>query len=737
MRLVREKEVSEPISTVVKFVADAALIRELGERLVGQAHIALAELVKNAYDADATRCIVRVAENEISVIDNGHGMTVREFKDFWMTIGTQHKERGTGKSRNLNRNLTGSKGIGRLAVQFLAHKLEMTTVSESNIDRQLIVTVDWDEVIESPSLIEAEARYQLTPRSETFAEQSRCGTRVVMRGLKQTWDEASTRELGRDLWMLQSPMSNYGSLSTNQTDPDDFIVEIHSVDGSLERTFADQTRAALENYIAIIEGEVSRKGARSEALVSVVFRTGEKYVEKFTVKPLLESAEWKIRVFNLQGHQSNKISVGDARSYFAKYGGVKVYDAGFRLPYYGVTQDWLGIEFDHSHRKNRSELLPDRLQVKRALNDLPTQGRLFGVVNIDTGHETRSATPEQKKSGDILKIQITRDRLVSNEAYAELHRAVRWSLDYYATRQRIRESKRIDITDPSNSSESILRRLRSLAQELIEEYPHDETVNSLLEECNELNVTIRQERAIDQATKGLLGPLAVAGMAALALEHEAARDVRRARSLLRTLRLRAEESDDKEIHNLGRRVANWIERAEQSRQLFAPLLDTDDREEVDVLAASDVVEQVVKNVRPLISNIRILTEIPQDIYLPTATFAEWSSLFQNVLVNASNATLDVKDGHVQCVGGRTGRSSWIRVNDNGIGVELKSAEELFEPFIRRIGISEERRELGLGGSGLGLTIVKMIAKQRGAKVAFTKPIQPWSTTFQISWASMK
>ena len=41
------------------------------------------------------------------------------------------------------------------------------------------------------------------------------------------------------------------------------------------------------------------------------------------------------------------------RAYFERYGGVMVYDAGFRLPYYGAENDWLRLEFDHSHRRSR------------------------------------------------------------------------------------------------------------------------------------------------------------------------------------------------------------------------------------------------------------------------------------------------------------------------------------------------------------------------------------------------
>ena len=43
------------VVTDYKFTVDAELLRELGERLVGRPHIALAELIKNSYDADATK----------------------------------------------------------------------------------------------------------------------------------------------------------------------------------------------------------------------------------------------------------------------------------------------------------------------------------------------------------------------------------------------------------------------------------------------------------------------------------------------------------------------------------------------------------------------------------------------------------------------------------------------------------------------------------------------------------
>ena len=73
------------------------------------------------------------------------------------------------------------------------------------------------------------------------------------------------------------------------------------------------------------------------------------------------------------------------------------------------------------------------------------------------------------------------------------------------------------------------------------------------------------------------------------------------------------------------------------------------------------------------------------------------------------------------------------MSDNGVGVAEDDREEIFKPFVRKGGISDERRELGLGGTGLGLTIVDMIAAQRGAEVSFGDPFEGWSTTFEMTW----
>ena len=125
------------------FTIDAELLRELGERLVGKPHIALAELIKNSYDADATQVTIKFLPHKdcIEIVDNGRGMNFDEFKNFWMRIGTTHKKEK--RSRDLGRFMTGSKGVGRLAVQFLANKLEIRTVPADKNSPGLEAYIDW------------------------------------------------------------------------------------------------------------------------------------------------------------------------------------------------------------------------------------------------------------------------------------------------------------------------------------------------------------------------------------------------------------------------------------------------------------------------------------------------------------------------------------------------------------------------------------------------------------------
>ena len=113
------------------FSVDSALLSELGEKLVETVHLALAELVKNAYDADATEVVIefttdRKKRTQIKITDNGIGMNFNTIENFWMRIATANKV-VQKKSKVFGRPLSGAKGIGRFSCRRLGSNLKIIT----------------------------------------------------------------------------------------------------------------------------------------------------------------------------------------------------------------------------------------------------------------------------------------------------------------------------------------------------------------------------------------------------------------------------------------------------------------------------------------------------------------------------------------------------------------------------------------------------------------------------------
>ena len=711
------------------FTVDAALLRELGERLVGRPHIALAELIKNAYDADATAVEVRVEADRIEVADNGHGMDFNAFKNFWMRVGSPHKER-LRVSQRFHRPLTGSKGIGRLAAQFLAQRLELRTVAAGRPASELIATVDWTRAVRARELTKARAEYRRMKTRDEFPRSRKSGTILVLEGLNQDWSSDAFRDLAREIWWLQPPFRS--KRPTAQS----FEVELTSKIVDAVEEFYEQMTAALDLWQARLvgqldQGRTKKAGPTRRKLSITLERPGghRRTLEQDIADCHLSQVEFEVRVFKLQFRQPQGIKVGDLRKYFNEFGGVHVYDAGFRLPYYGPDTDWLNIEMDHSHRVVRSKLLPEALQESNGLTFLPTNSRLFGVVNVDTAHERNGARKWRRDRTDYLQIQVSRDRLVDNRAYDDLVRVVRTAIDFFANDEARVVAERAAAEPPDTLPEKAAR-IEDVLEEFREEIPTD-VYRQLRKHVAEVARASESEAETLAQRAGLLGALATAGIAALAWEHEAAKQYEVLDHIARRLEQRS--ARPKDFPTIAGEIRDWIEQARATRAMFLPLLDEEAREEAARFKAAALIDQVVDQVGLLIRDVRIKNETDPAIRLPKGRFSEWSSLFQNLFLNASNAMLDAEEKEIWVHSSAPGRNRAIFVEDTGVGVDLSSSEDLFEPFERRIQLSPERRALGVGGTGLGLTIVRMIATSVSARVAFVEPSNGFATAIRVSW----
>ena len=724
------------------FTVDAHLLRELGERLVGKPHIALAELVKNSYDADASEVVISLGPDRIEVSDNGHGMDLTEFKNYWMRIGSQHKTRQR-LSLRLKRPMTGSKGVGRLAVQFLARQLELRTASVHKSASLLRGYVDWRQAVQAGDLTNAKVAYRETNDRESFAGDGSSGTTILLTELNQEWLPDSVRDLAREIWWLQPPFRPNPRVKEDRQKG--FNIVFRSSQGDLAREFDAQIEAIKDIWTARLTGQLvpppAARGPRpgtGTVQLTLEFADRTRVHKEYPVERCrLHHAEFEIRIYKLQYRQPRGIKLKDAQEYMRKYGGVHVYDAGFHLPYYGPDIDWLGIEQDHSHRLSVSQLLPRELQVREGLTHLPTQSRLLGVVHVDTSEEVSIATSNASaREGQYLKIQITRDRLEENGAFENLRDLVRWALDFYAMQQAKRAYEEAETKRPKEPAKKKYRRVEEALRGFRKQIPARVYVE-LRESVKEAVAASESETEAAAAQVALLAPLATAGICALAYQHEVNRQFHLVEAIARELSsIRIPEpAARKRIRGLGDDLNEWLGRARATRSLFSHLADEENREKRARLRARGVLEEVAAQVRLLAPWMTIdLDAVEKDLRLPEGTFAEWSAVFQNVLTNAANAVLDSEEKRLRATSAVGKGRKAIIVEDTGCGVDLKSAASLFKPFERKLEISHERRGLGLGGTGLGLTIVKLAAERLDCQVGFVPPSEGYSTAFRLAWS---
>ncbi|MCK4581829.1 ATP-binding protein [Candidatus Bathyarchaeota archaeon] len=127
---------------------------------------ALAELVKNSYDADAEKVTitfigVKKLGGTIIVEDDGNGMDFQTVTNNWMRIATNVKKREI-RSKHYKRIVTGSKGIGRFACRVLSNILILETLGDTKNKRKYKtkVTIDWRKYTSGSDLSKIKLPYE-------------------------------------------------------------------------------------------------------------------------------------------------------------------------------------------------------------------------------------------------------------------------------------------------------------------------------------------------------------------------------------------------------------------------------------------------------------------------------------------------------------------------------------------------------------------------------------------------
>lgn len=157
------------------------LIDLLGHQMYGGPVPAVAELIANAWDADANKVEIKIPSNfqtsgsEIRVRDYGEGMTFNELNDYYLTIGYERRT-SRGERTESGRLVMGRKGIGKLAVFGIAEDMILRSVKEGRV-------VQFSLNYTALKTIKGLNNYEFEPEvDEPSTENS--GVTVILRNLK-------------------------------------------------------------------------------------------------------------------------------------------------------------------------------------------------------------------------------------------------------------------------------------------------------------------------------------------------------------------------------------------------------------------------------------------------------------------------------------------------------------------------------------------------------------------------
>lgn len=111
---------------------DPRILELLGPNLYTNIYYVLAELIANAYDADAKNVYVISNKDDIRIEDDGHGMSYKngEIRKFLNVAGVSRTNENESFSRSGQRRKMGRKGVGKLAALSVSESVDIMTISE-------------------------------------------------------------------------------------------------------------------------------------------------------------------------------------------------------------------------------------------------------------------------------------------------------------------------------------------------------------------------------------------------------------------------------------------------------------------------------------------------------------------------------------------------------------------------------------------------------------------------------
>jgi signal transduction histidine kinase len=463
----------------------ARLLRTLGTDLISSEKVALIELVKNSYDADATVVLIRFkgplsqGQGEIQVWDDGHGMDVNTLLNSWLDIATDLKKRRTS-SESGRRRVLGEKGIGRLAAARLADEMFLTTRRQGSDEIRLLI--DWREFdregayldqveiaweIGAPSIFKEDSGLANSTFQGVSIEEWKHGhgTLLQLEKLSRTWNEHDLRELKNALSRLVRPRPN---LETgNLLDQFRIILDLPSelrldLDGEVGPP--EELRSPHYRLVGSVDdrGQGRFHYTQLDPHVDEDIEVGsENLWQRKDRLPRSGPFQLDIEVWDRDRVGLDKVSgrynLSEFRRLLNQVAGVSVYRDGFRvLPFGEVGDDWLGLD----RRRVQNPTL--RVSNNQVI------GHVF--ISADTNADLRD--------------QTNREGLMEGAAYDDIRILVQNSLAQIEQR---RWQVRRETSRPNQTRGGLFRRfqLDEIRSALAEKYPSDKRLIGLVDAKSE------------------------------------------------------------------------------------------------------------------------------------------------------------------------------------------------------------------------------------------------------------
>lgn len=721
----------------LQFTVDARILRELGERLVRRPETALIELIKNAYDADASECAVELCPREIRVSDDGDGMTFGEFASGWMRIGTAAKAART-ESKTYLRPITGEKGIGRFAVRFLGEHLELTTVAQ-DVDRgvrtRLTARFDWPSYDSSEDIGSISVPYELT----SAGEEEPTGTRLRIGQLRPQANDLDLKHIRTASIGLVSPLQS-------------LLVQRRARGGTTDpgfRVVFGEAGDQPDDVAARVLGAFTLRAklrVRGKRLSLEVFPRGsdDPYFELVeTVQGRCGRVDADIRFFPRRANALKGLGIDGriAYTWVRENSGVAVFDRDFRVPPYGEPgDDWLGLAADaaRNRRDPRSTLadkhfpMSDAERASTADNwmlRLPEPAQLIGVVQVTA---TRDAGTSARQLPEGLVAAADREGFISNEAFAEVVDLARGAVEAIAMADRRQQKEEEEAARKERVR--LLRRQAAAAAREVENNKHIPAADKkrLISAIDSLASGAEEHEEATRERVRQLEVMSLLGVVAGFMTHEfgvALDDLDTARRAL------------SEVLDVAPRIKPILERLDAARQRLGAFTDYS---MAYIRGASGVPERAYP-VMPRLRLVRrtfgdyaddrqvaIEANIKADLLAPRVPTALYDGVLLNLLTNGLKAVTALTQQSVpRVISFRAwNERDWhyLEVADTGIGIPSVLRERVFDPLFTTTASRED--PLG-SGIGLGLTLVRTSVEAFGGAVRVVDPPSGFSTCIQV------